>query len=133
MKCTRCALTATRELVLPHSKKNCRSRLDRLRHRQTVFLLAGSQSLECWCSVRIGAGLLVAWTVIGVACGSASNGETPPPPTSGDASVLVGAFRVRSIAPATTTVFGKVYDGPTPEQIIWEKKREDGGCALSEP
>jgi hypothetical protein len=56
----------------------------------------------------------------------------------GDPSQLVGSFRVRLIAPADptpgyTAIFGKVYDGPTPMQLIWEEAFEEGRCELLEP
>jgi len=62
------------------------------------------------------------------------------PDVSSDA--LVGAFQVVLAAPVTTTgqeadgytsVVGKVYDGPTPEQIIWEAAASDGACRLLKP
>lgn len=54
-----------------------------------------------------------------------------PPPT-------IGSFQVRLVDPAPpndgyTSVFGKVYDGPTPQAIIWDLKKTDGPCRLLEP
>ncbi|WP_437277521.1 hypothetical protein WME90_40740 [Sorangium sp. So ce375] len=70
----------------------------------------------------------------GSAGGSAGTGE----PT-GDPTRLVGAFQVRSLPAAepgtagSTSVIGKIYDGPTPSQLIWEVKTEEGGCQLLTP
>ncbi len=57
---------------------------------------------------------------------------------TGDPSVLVGTFQVRLVAPSGaaagyTTVLGKVYDGPTPEAIVWETAATDGDCTLATP
>jgi hypothetical protein len=38
-----------------------------------------------------------------------------------------------SASSGTTNVFGKVYDGSTPEALIWTQTRESGGCKLSVP
>ncbi|MCC6551463.1 MAG: hypothetical protein IT372_00390 [Polyangiaceae bacterium] len=35
--------------------------------------------------------------------------------------------------PAHTSVLGKVFDGPTPSQIVWEKAAEEGACVLLTP
>jgi hypothetical protein len=56
----------------------------------------------------------------------------------GDASKLVGTFQVKLTGTsgdpsAGTAVIGKVYDGPTPETIIWENPRVDGACTLTTP
>jgi hypothetical protein len=57
---------------------------------------------------------------------------------TGDPTVLVGSFHVKVTPPAgttagSTTVLGKVYDGPTPAQLVWEKQAEEGACRLSTP
>ncbi len=57
---------------------------------------------------------------------------------------LVGAFQVLLVAPVAATatkpaedgyaVFaGKVYDGPTPANVVWEQKLEEGSCKLLTP
>ncbi|WP_438028613.1 hypothetical protein [Sorangium sp. So ce233] len=61
----------------------------------------------------------------------------------GDPTRLIGAFQVRSSpaapaeggaeAPGTTAVLGKIYDGTTPSQIIWELAAEEGSCRLLTP
>jgi hypothetical protein len=57
-------------------------------------------------------------------------------PASGE---VVGTFTVNLVAPTETdpsghtTLVGKVYDGPTLQQIIWEKAAESGACRLSTP
>lgn len=63
--------------------------------------------------------------------------DTPTQGT-GDPSVLVGTFQVRLVAPVGetagyTTVLGKVYDGPTPDAIVWETAATEGDCALATP
>lgn len=63
---------------------------------------------------------------------------------SGDPEVLVGTFQVRLVAPVEaspgvdpvpgfTTVYGKVYDGPTPATVIWEEVQKSGECTLLTP
>lgn len=63
---------------------------------------------------------------------------------NGDPEVLVGTFQVRLVAPVEaspgvdpapgfTTVFGKVYDGPTPATLIWEEVERSGECTLLTP
>lgn len=62
----------------------------------------------------------------------------------GDSAVLVGSFQLQLTAPmpetggmpATsggTTLFGKLYDGPTPPTLVWELAMEAGGCRLLTP
>lgn len=71
--------------------------------------------------------------------GGGSGGDGP-----GDPTILVGSFQVKLIAPVaatpntpevpgSTAILGKVYDGPTPAQIIWEKTLEEGACTLLTP
>jgi hypothetical protein len=71
--------------------------------------------------------------------GGGSGGEG-----QGDPNVLVGSFQVKLIAPVaatpntpevpgSTAILGKIYDGPTPGQIIWEKALEEGACKLLTP
>ena len=81
----------------------------------------------------------------------ASDSSTPTEDTaadtdegSGDPDVLVGAFQIQLIPasdgsgsiPAVeghTTVYGKVFNGPTPETIEWEAQSTDGDCTLYTP
>jgi hypothetical protein len=62
----------------------------------------------------------------------------------GDSSILVGSFQVRLVAPVPgganapaapgyTSVFGKIYDGPTLAQIVWEEGEKEGTCQLFTP
>ena len=60
--------------------------------------------------------------------------------TGGDEGVLVGTFQVKVIAPdaatstpGRTSLVGKIYDGPSPEQIVWEKGTVDGDCVILKP
>ena len=65
-------------------------------------------------------------------------------PTDDDDDAAIGAFQVRLAAPVAatetaeakdgyTSVVGKVYDGPTPEQLIWEEAAAEGDCRLLKP
>ncbi|MGK3995490.1 hypothetical protein [Sorangium sp. So ce1024] len=67
-----------------------------------------------------------------------------PDPSTGDPTRLIGAFQVRSLpaaaseeggaeAAGTSSLLGKIYDGPTPSQIVWEEKTVEGGCRLLTP
>ncbi len=57
---------------------------------------------------------------------------------------LVGSFQLQLVAPVAasdtspaspgkTALVGKVYDGPTPAQVIWEAGTADGECQLYTP
>lgn len=83
-------------------------------------------------------------TIAVVACGSpsqssgddTSDGDTTTTSgdTTGDAEVLVGSFQISLAAEdGKTTVLGKVYDGPTPNAIVWEKDASAGDCRLLTP
>ncbi|MDI1451610.1 hypothetical protein [Polyangium sp. 6x1] len=76
--------------------------------------------------------------------GQGGEGGGPPDVEPGDSSILVGSFQVRLVAPVaatentpatpgSTAVLGKVYDGPTLSQIIWEEAAKEGACKLSTP
>ncbi|XXX75576.1 hypothetical protein WMF30_48795 [Sorangium sp. So ce134] len=75
--------------------------------------------------------------------GGTTGGSTGPDAPTGDPTRLIGAFQVRSLpdtptgdAPepsGSTSVVGKIYDGPTPSQIIWEMAAEEGSCRLLTP
>jgi hypothetical protein len=61
-------------------------------------------------------------------------------PASGDPSKLVGSFQVKLNAAdaalgttATTSIVGKINDGPTPITTIWEAPQKDGDCTLTTP
>lgn len=69
-----------------------------------------------------------------------SGGSTGTGEPTGDPTKLIGAFQVRSLpaaeppgAAGSTSVIGKIYDGPTPSQLVWEVKAEEGGCQLLTP
>lgn len=93
---------------------------------------------------RFGAlGLLA---VLLVACGPQptadagvdAGGSNFPDASVGDAGVLVGTFLLTmtptsSVAAATSTLVGKVSDGPTPSQLIWTVAAQDGDCKLVTP
>jgi hypothetical protein len=75
---------------------------------------------------------------------SGGDGGGPPEAGTGDPTILVGSFQVKLVppvaatpnspaVPGSTAVLGKVYDGPTPAQIIWEKALQEGACTLSTP
>ncbi|WP_234023943.1 hypothetical protein [Sorangium cellulosum] len=97
--------------------------------------LAGLLSLGCSTSAADGNGAPDA----GLPDGSpAPNGST------GDPTRLVGSFQVRSSpaaepadgapeASGSTSVLGKIYDGPTPAQLVWEVDAEEGPCQLLTP
>jgi hypothetical protein len=61
--------------------------------------------------------------------------------SGGDAGVqaVVGSFTISLVAPTGndssghTTLVGKVYDGPTPAQVIWQVAQEIESCRLSTP
>lgn len=57
---------------------------------------------------------------------------------AGDPDKLVGSFLVKlapksELAEANATVLGKVYDGPTPANLVWETADTDGDCKLLTP
>jgi len=58
--------------------------------------------------------------------------------SAGDPSKLVGSFQVKvtpksDVADASTSIVGRIYDGPTPVTTIWEKPQADGDCKLTTP
>lgn len=68
------------------------------------------------------------------ATGAESNGDSG----GGDPMVLVGSFLVQVNEPTdtgagTTTVIGKVYDGRSPDTVVWEGGTAMGDCQLFEP
>ncbi|MGK4001391.1 hypothetical protein WMF31_02115 [Sorangium sp. So ce1036] len=74
---------------------------------------------------------------------ASGGGSTASGGSTGDPTRLIGAFQVRSLpaspaegtpeATGSTSVLGKIYDGPTPSQIVWEVQAEEGGCQLLTP
>jgi hypothetical protein len=61
-----------------------------------------------------------------------------PIPGQGDPKTLVGTFHVKVVPPTaqaagSTSVVGKVYDGPTPSTLVWENPQVDGSCTLTTP
>lgn len=63
---------------------------------------------------------------------------------TGDPDVLVGSFQVQLAPPVAamngnpasegkTSVLGKIYDGPTPSQLVWEQGTKEGACQILTP
>lgn len=104
--------------------------------------------------------LACALTVLLPACGAESGGDDDASATADSADtggsdtgdtgdvaqspILVGSFQLELVSPVAasgdtpatpgnTTLFGKVYDGPTPSQIVWEEGLKDGDCQLMTP
>ncbi|MFC1609431.1 hypothetical protein ACFL6C_00600 [Myxococcota bacterium] len=54
-----------------------------------------------------------------------------------DSDAAVGAFQVKVVAatttPGYTSVFGKVFDGSTPQPLVWEETATVGDCELLVP
>lgn len=57
-----------------------------------------------------------------------------------DPNAVVGTFEIEVVeadpgrgVEASATLFGKVYDAPTPSQLVWELATESGDCKLSKP
>ena len=112
------------------------------RYQRSFGLLGGLLSLLAYgCS---SSGDSSASTSTGTSTGTGGGGAGQPDGSIGDPQLLVGTFQVRSVppipasgaAPATlgsTAVLGKVYDGVTPAQIIWEEGPKEGSCQLFTP
>ncbi len=71
------------------------------------------------------------------AVGDAADAATPSD-AAGDPDVVVGNFQVQLVAPTDagagyTSVVGRVQDGPTPAQLVWEERAVDGDCRLLVP
>lgn len=68
--------------------------------------------------------------------GTSSAGTGGHAEGGGDPSILVGAFQV-TLKPTEdaglTTIAGRLYDGPTPANIVWEAGSTSDGCVLLEP
>lgn len=110
------------------------------RNRRIAVIFGGLLSaFTLACSQSEGAG---AGTGTGTGTGGGDAGAVPG--ETGDPSVLAGTFQVRLVRPVaatggnpemagSTAVVGKVYDGPTLSQIIWEEAAKEGACRLSTP
>jgi hypothetical protein len=122
------------------------------RHVAPALLLA----LAVACSAPSGADTdsdsgTAAETGTGTAAGT-TTGDTPTSDGSdtgntggpGDPSLLVGSFQFELVAPTPatdeapetpgkTTVIGKIYDGPSPSQLVWEDGEKIGACQLRTP
>ncbi|MFH0902347.1 MAG: hypothetical protein V2A73_17075, partial [Pseudomonadota bacterium] len=95
----------------------------------------GSRSLAIVLALSV-----AACTDSGEATPDAGESDARIDAAAGDPSVLVGSFQVVLVPPDTasatpgyTRVVGKVYDGPTPAQLVWEESRTAGECRLLEP
>lgn len=54
----------------------------------------------------------------------------------GDAGTLVGTFQLQHIVSQfgnSSSLYGKVYDGPTPQGIVWVVDSVDGDCRVETP
>lgn len=65
-------------------------------------------------------------------------GATPSDGSAASSDASVGTFQVQMIAPTDasagyTTVVGRVQDGPTPAQIVWQQAATEGDCRLLTP
>jgi hypothetical protein len=77
------------------------------------------------------------------ACGSSDSPANPGAAGSagagaGDPSKLVGSFQLKltpasDLGAASTSIIGRINDGPTPITTIWEKPEVDGDCTLTTP
>lgn len=88
------------------------------------------------------AALLVA---LGLCSACTPETKEPPAPICGQTEEvdlsdlpLVGSFRVELAEPVApdpgkTTIVGRVSDGPTPAQIIWEPGTKQGACTIYTP
>ena len=76
-------------------------------------------------------------------CGGDDGGVTGGPDASvGDVTPLVGTISVNLVpelmsagttTPAHSALLGKVFDGPQPDAVIWEKQTTSGDCTLYTP
>lgn len=80
----------------------------------------------------------------GTSTGTGTPDAGQPDGSTGDPTLLVGTFQVRSVPPipamgttpakpGATSVLGKVYDGVTPAQVVWEAGLKEGDCQLFTP
>ncbi|MFO0556094.1 MAG: hypothetical protein U0271_47395 [Polyangiaceae bacterium] len=52
---------------------------------------------------------------------------------TGDPTIVVGAFEIELDETEAPTIVGKVSDGPTPAQVVWEVASQSGDCTLMKP
>lgn len=56
---------------------------------------------------------------------------------TGDAGTLVGTFSILHLrndgVNASASIYGKVYDGPSPASLVWELDTSEGDCQLLTP
>ncbi len=69
------------------------------------------------------------------ACGGAGDSADEP---NGGSDQLVGTFLLSLVSPQAersgyTSMFGKVFDGPTPSPILWEEASKNEYCRLLTP
>jgi hypothetical protein len=73
------------------------------------------------------------------ACGGGGDDDgTACDPSMGDSGSRVGTFEIELVppnadTPGRTTVVGVVYDGPSPENVVWETAMMAGDCKLLTP
>jgi len=72
------------------------------------------------------------------ASGAASSSAGAGGSSAGDPNQLVGSFQVKltpasDLGPASTSIVGRIYDGPTPVTTLWEQPQVDGDCTLTTP
>jgi hypothetical protein len=82
-------------------------------------------------------GVLVLSLVL-AACGGGDDDGGNCDRSMGDDATLTGTFEIELVAPEAstpgrTTVVGVVYDGATPQNIIWERSMMAGDCELLTP
>jgi hypothetical protein len=83
--------------------------------------------------------LLMAAALAGCPSSSSDHGPSTPDQADAGATQVVGTFTISLVAPSAndssghTSLVGKVYDGPTPAQVVWETASESGDCQLSKP
>jgi hypothetical protein len=75
---------------------------------------------------------------------SSSTGTDTGIDTGGDPEILIGSFQLAltepqpaigptPAIPGGTTLFGQLYDGPSPSTVVWELAAEAGACRLLTP
>lgn len=121
---------------MPHPAIECSSPRAPSRLAPLVLLLlgcpAGSASDDAAASTTGGSG------------SPHDDGDESGTTGGGEPGVLVGSFQLQltepkpasggtPATPGTTSLVGKVYDGPTPQTIVWEPGTEEGPCRLSTP
>lgn len=77
-------------------------------------------------------------TSTGPATTTSSDEDSGDDDTTGEPGELVGSFLLQLDEPAppadgSTSLFGKIYDGPTPLPVVWETAATEGDCVLLTP